>query len=83
LLSKPWGTPLGLLIGKQIGIFGLAYLAVKAGLAKLPEGIGRWQLHGGSLLAAIGFTISSLIDGLASPARGRSVQLSWAYSAGH
>lgn len=31
------GVTLGLLLGKQIGVFGLAALAIRTGLAKLPE----------------------------------------------
>lgn len=77
LAPLPLGIALGLLIGKQVGIFGFAYLAVKVGLAKLPEGIGWRQLHGVSLLAAIGFTMSLFIGGLAfaDPAQVEAVKL--------
>lgn len=34
----PMGVALGLLVGKQVGIFLLAALAIRMGLAKLPEG---------------------------------------------
>jgi len=65
LSPLPLGIALGLLIGKQIGIVGMAWIAVKAGFATLPEGIGWRKIHGLSLLAAIGFTMSLFIGGLA------------------
>ncbi|MCF6322269.1 MAG: Na+/H+ antiporter NhaA, partial [Rhizobiaceae bacterium] len=55
----------GLFVGKQIGIFGIVWLAVKAGIAKLPEGIGWAQMYGLSLLCGIGFTMSLFISSLA------------------
>ena len=61
----PLGIALGLLIGKQIGIFGFAWLAVKAKLATLPDEVNWRQIHGLSLLAAIGFTMSLFIGNLA------------------
>lgn len=61
----PLGIALGLLIGKQIGIFGFAWLAVKARIAELPAGVGWTQVHAVSLLAAIGFTMSLFIGNLA------------------
>ncbi|MEO1731106.1 MAG: Na+/H+ antiporter NhaA [Pseudomonadota bacterium] len=73
----PLGIALGLLIGKQIGIVGMAWIGVKAGFAKLPEGIGWRKIHGLSLLAAIGFTMSLFIGGLAfdDPAQVDAVKL--------
>jgi NhaA family Na+:H+ antiporter len=65
LAPLPLGIALGLLIGKQIGIVGFAWVAVKAGLAQLPEGVGWRKIHGLSLLAAIGFTMSLFIGNLA------------------
>lgn len=61
----PLGIALGLLIGKQIGILGFAWGAVKMGWATLPASIGWRQLHGLSLLAGIGFTMSLFIGNLA------------------
>lgn len=61
----PLGIALGLLIGKQIGIVGMAWIGVKAGIAKLPDGVGWRKIHGLSLLAAIGFTMSLFIGNLA------------------
>ncbi|UOR14682.1 Na+/H+ antiporter NhaA [Qipengyuania aquimaris] len=61
----PFGIALGLLIGKQLGIFGFAWLAVKARLAELPDEVNWRQIHALSLLAAIGFTMSLFIGNLA------------------
>ncbi|MDA3903301.1 MAG: Na+/H+ antiporter NhaA [Desulfuromusa sp.] len=61
----PMGIMLGLFIGKQVGVFGFSWLAIKAGIAKLPEG-GNWkQLYGVSILTGIGFTMSLFVDSLA------------------
>ena len=65
LAPLPLGIALALLIGKQVGIVGFSYLAVKAGIASLPAGITWRQVHGISLLAAIGFTMSLFIGNLA------------------
>jgi NhaA family Na+:H+ antiporter len=61
----PLGVALGLLLGKQIGVFGLAALAIRSGLAKLPEGCVWVQLYGVALLCGIGFTMSLFIGSLA------------------
>ncbi|MCX2966563.1 Na+/H+ antiporter NhaA [Gordonia aquimaris] len=60
-----WGVVAGLVLGKFLGISLGAWLAVRAGLGRLPEGVGRGSLLGGSALAGIGFTVSLLIVGLA------------------
>ena len=59
------GIVAGLFIGKQVGIFGACWLAVKSGLAKLPEGTNWLQLYGVTLLCGIGFTMSLFIGSLA------------------
>lgn len=59
------GIALGLFLGKQAGIFGSCWLAVKAGFAKLPEGANWRELYGVSLLCGIGFTMSLFIGSLA------------------
>ena len=59
------GVALGLVIGKQIGIFGSIWLSIKTGLAKLPEGADWRQIYGVSALCGIGFTMSLFIGGLA------------------
>ena len=61
----PLGIIVGLFVGKQVGITGATWVAVRFGLGALPEG-ARWRtLWGGSLLAGIGFTMSIFIASLA------------------
>jgi Na+:H+ antiporter, NhaA family len=59
------GCVLGLFVGKQIGVFGSVWLAVKLGLAKRPAGTTWPHLYGISLLCGIGFTMSLFIGLLA------------------
>ena len=59
------GVLAGLVIGKPLGITAAAFLAVKTGLAKLPEEMGWGELHGAAWLAGIGFTMSLFIAMLA------------------
>jgi NhaA family Na+:H+ antiporter len=59
------GVLFGLVIGKVLGITGFAWLAVRAGLARLPAGVGWRQFTGVAALAGIGFTVSIFITGLA------------------
>lgn len=59
------GVMVGLFVGKQVGIFGACWLAVKAGVAKLPQGVTWSQLYGASILCGIGFTMSLFIGSLA------------------
>ncbi|MDG2533661.1 Na+/H+ antiporter NhaA [Sphingomonas sp. HITSZ_GF] len=66
LAPLPLGVALGLFLGKQIGVFGSIWLAVKTGIAPRPR--ARWrQIYGMALLAGIGFTMSLFIGGLAFP----------------
>ena len=58
------GIILGLLLGKQMGIFGLSWLAVKTGLARLPSGVTWGHVYGASWLGGIGFTMSLFIGAL-------------------
>ncbi len=59
------GISAGLFIGKQIGIFGMIWLTVRAGLARMPDRANWQQVYGMSLLCGIGFTMSLFIGGLA------------------
>jgi NhaA family Na+:H+ antiporter len=56
---------LGLLIGKPVGILIFSYLAVRLGIARLPQGVNWWVLLGGGILAGIGFTMSLFVASLA------------------
>lgn len=63
--TVPLGIALGLFFGNQLAIFSLTFVAVKIGLAKLPDGV-RWiQIYGTGCLAGIGFTMSLFIGTLA------------------
>jgi len=59
----------GLGIGKPLGIVLFSWLAVRMGLAKLPEGVSWSILAAGGVLAGIGFTMSLFIAGLALSGR--------------
>jgi NhaA family Na+:H+ antiporter len=59
------GAFLGLLLGKPIGVAGFAWIAVKSGLTRLPEGANWPGMIGIGLLAGIGFTMSLFIANLA------------------
>ena len=59
------GIIMGLFLGKQAGVLGFSWLAVKLRLADLPKGVGWRQIHGVSVMAGIGFTMSLFITGLA------------------
>lgn len=58
-------TALGLFIGKPLGIFGAAWIAVKARWAELPASCSWSGLFGVSILGGIGFTMALFIAGLA------------------
>lgn len=60
----PLGIALGLLLGKQIGVFGITFLMVKFGMARLPHGANWLHIYGIACLAGVGFTMSLFIGGL-------------------
>lgn len=61
----PLGIALGLVLGKQIGVFGATWLGAKLGLGSLPQGVSWAGLYGLSVLCGIGFTMSLFISSLA------------------
>jgi Na+:H+ antiporter, NhaA family len=65
LSTLPMAVAAGLFFGKQIGIFGSVWIAVKSGVAQRPTGASWPQIYGVSLLCGIGFTMSLFIGGLA------------------
>lgn len=63
--TVPLGIILGLFIGKQIGVFGFSWIAIRLGWANLPQQSTWMQLYGVSVLTGIGFTMSLFVDSLA------------------
>lgn len=59
------GILAGLLIGKQVGIMLASWLATRAGLADLPNGINWKHISAAAWLAGIGFTMALFISSLA------------------
>jgi NhaA family Na+:H+ antiporter len=59
------GIALGLILGKPLGITALVWIAVKSGLARLPERSSWAQIVGVACIAGIGFTMSLFIGALA------------------
>lgn len=69
----PLGIAAGLFIGKQLGIFGACWLAIKLKLAQLPTGVGFGELYGVAILGGIGFTMSLFISSLAFQPEGETL----------
>ncbi len=63
--TLPLAVGLGLFLGKQLGVFGGVWAAVKLGLASRPKGASWTQIYGVALLCGIGFTMSLFIGTLA------------------
>jgi NhaA family Na+:H+ antiporter len=61
----PLGIAMGLFVGKQLGIFLPCFIAVKVGLARLPEGANWAGVYGISMLCGVGFTMSLFVGSLA------------------
>jgi NhaA family Na+:H+ antiporter len=61
----PLAVLAGLFVGKQFGIFGAIWIAVRAGFAPRPAGTSWRQLYGAAMLCGIGFTMSLFIGALA------------------
>ncbi len=67
IITKPvtLGVIAGLVLGKVIGIFGVAWLSIKMKIAKLPQGSSMSQIFGVAFLGGIGFTMSIFVADLA------------------
>lgn len=64
----PWvlaGIVLALVAGKPLGVFGVSWLLVKAGVCRLPTGVSWRGIVLVALLAGIGFTMSMFVAMLA------------------
>jgi NhaA family Na+:H+ antiporter len=59
------GIATGLFLGKQLGVFGMTAIAIRSGLARMPEGLKWVHLYGAALLCGVGFTMSLFIGALA------------------
>lgn len=71
--NVPSGIALGLFFGKQIGIFGLCWLAIKLKISQLPDNMNWGALYGSAALCGIGFTMSLFIGSLAFEETGVSM----------
>jgi len=71
----PMGITLGLFLGKQVGVFGICWLAIKLGFARLPAGATWGSLYGVSVLCGVGFTMSMFIGSLAFENEGMNLRL--------
>ena len=58
---------LGLFLGKQVGVFGAAWLAAALGIGKRPTDATWGQVYGVGLLCGVGFTMSLFVGALAFP----------------
>ena len=63
--NVPLGIMAGLFIGKQVGVFGFSWIAIKLGIASLPKEATWITLYGVAVLTGIGFTMSLFVDSLA------------------
>jgi NhaA family Na+:H+ antiporter len=59
------GVVAGLVIGKVVGVSAFTWLAVRAGLARLPDDLTWRHVIGMAGLAGVGFTVSIFVAGLA------------------
>ena len=58
---------LGLFLGKQLGVFGAAWLAARLRIGERPTDATWRQVYGVALLCGVGFTMSLFIGALAIP----------------
>jgi len=65
LQPVPLGILLGLFIGKQVGVMFFSFLAVRLGVAQMPDNSSWLSLYGVSVLTGIGFTMSLFVGNLA------------------
>lgn len=61
----PMGIVFGLLVGKQVGIFGASWLAIKLKISPMPRRASWLGLYAVSVICGVGFTMSLFIGTLA------------------
>ena len=61
----PLGILLGLFVGKQVGVMVVSFIAVKFGVAQMPDKSSWLSLYGVSILTGVGFTMSLFVGNLA------------------
>lgn len=61
----PLGIIAALVFGKQIGVMGAVWIAIRSGLARRPTGTTWLELYGVALLCGVGFTMSLFMAALA------------------
>jgi len=59
------GVAFGLVVGKMVGVTGFAWLVVKLGWGRLPDGVGWRHMVGTGILTGVGFTVALFIAELA------------------
>jgi Na+:H+ antiporter, NhaA family len=71
------GVALGLVVGKTVGVFAAAALAVRLGLGRLPVGATRRHMIGLAACAGIGFTVALFVASLSftDPALGDAAKV--------
>jgi len=65
MMPVPLGILLGLFFGKQVGVMFFSFIAVKFGIAQMPDNSNWISLYGVSILTGIGFTMSLFVGNLA------------------
>ena len=58
------GVGLGLLVGKTVGVFGASFLAIKAGVGRLPTDATWRHLFGLAMVAGVGFTVALFVTSI-------------------
>ena len=61
------GVSLGLILGKQLGIFSAVYILVQSKVIKMPTNTTWPEIYGTAILCGIGFTMSLFVATLAFP----------------
>ncbi|MGD9793177.1 MAG: Na+/H+ antiporter NhaA [Acidimicrobiia bacterium] len=59
-----FGVGFGLVVGKAVGVFAFAWVAVKFGLGRLPSSTTWRHMFGLALASGIGFTVALFVTGL-------------------